>query len=94
MLTPFLRGVERFHQNIVRQLGTDAEARIANLADHIDLAAHQTNLLLFTETHLPQALRDLRRGGKLLDPHGRAGNDPAQGAEIRVLLAPVFDGTS
>jgi hypothetical protein len=93
MLTPFPRGVERFHENFVRQLGTDAEARIANLTDDVDLAAYQANLLLFTEAHLPQALGDLRGRGKLLDTDSRPGNDAAQRAEIRVLLTPVFDHT-
>src|SRR5437868_2360673 len=93
MLTPFLRGVEWFHQNIFRQLGTDAQARVANLADHINLAADEAYLLLFTKAHLPQAFGDLRGRGELLDADSRAGNNPAQRAEIRVLLAPVFDGT-
>ena len=83
--------LEQHYQNFISQLGVDADTGMANLADVIALAADQTDALLFAKAHFPQADRDFRRGGKVLDAHGHAGAHVAQWTQKRLRTMLIWD---
>jgi hypothetical protein len=62
---------DRFHQDGVGKAGTDAEARVTDLANHRALLGEQANLLLFTEAHFPEPTADIRGSQELFDPADR-----------------------
>jgi hypothetical protein len=83
-------GRDRLNENIVGQLGTDPEARIANEADQVGVAADKLDLLLFAKADLAQAVEDLGRGIEAFDADGGAGDDAAERAKLGLAMA-VFE---
>src|SRR5947208_195299 len=61
-----------FDDDLGGERRADADAHIANLADHVGLLTEQLDLLLFAETHFAEAMRHFRRSGKLLDADCRS----------------------
>ena len=61
---------------------TQPQARIANLANHIHVLAHQAHLLFFTKSQLTQTVGHLRRRRQLLDAHRRTGFDLVQWTQV------------
>ena len=61
------------HPDQIGQLGTQAQARIADLADEIGIAAEQLDALLFAKAKFAQAFAHLRRRGQLFDADRNAG---------------------
>jgi hypothetical protein len=80
-------GGEQLNQNIVGQLGTDAQARIANQAYEIRMAAQQPDGLLLAQSQFAEAVRDLWGGGKLLDANRGPGHHTAERTELSLLAA-------
>jgi hypothetical protein len=71
-------------QDFFRQPLADAQAGIADLAYQARLAAEELDLLFFAETHFAQAMRHLRRGGKLFNAHVRPRPHTAERAQERL----------
>ena len=65
----------------IRELGAEAEARVADLADEIGIAAQELDALFFAEAQFAQTRGNFGRSGELLDAHGIASLHLAQRAE-------------
>ena len=66
---------KRFDENGLRQILTERYAGIAHLADQAGMAADEPDALLFTQSHLPEAVNDVGFSGELLDANHGAGFD-------------------
>jgi hypothetical protein len=64
------------------QLLADGEPGIANLADEIGLACEEPDNLVFAKAKFAEAVLKFRGGTKLFDPHGYAGFDAGERANI------------
>ena len=53
---------DRFDKDEFRQLFTDGQTRVADLADQIGVAGEQTDDLVFADADFPQAILQFRRG--------------------------------
>ena len=76
--------MERFDKDRFGELRANAQADIANLANHVGLLGQKADLLLLAKTHFPEAVLDFGRGRKLLDAHVRACANVTQRANKRL----------
>ena len=76
--------MERFDENFFGELRANAEADVADLANHISLLGEKADFLFLAKAHLPEAMFDLGRGGKLLDAHVGARANVTQRANKRL----------
>jgi len=81
---------KRLNENGFRQPLAQAEPGVADLADQGPLLSQKLDLLLFTEAHLPQPQRQLRRSQDLLDPADGAGRHLGQRADKRLVRPAVY----
>jgi hypothetical protein len=73
-----------FNEDQPRELFTDGEAGIADLADEVVPAGDQFDDLIFAKTDFAQTILNFRRGAKLFDSHRHAGLHAAQWADFAV----------
>ena len=79
ILRDFLgRRFNRLNPDLFGQFGTDAETRLADLANDIGMPTEKANTLLLAKAHFAEANRDLRGAGKLFDPDRHASTNAAQ----------------
>lgn len=75
---------DRFNDDTFSQLGADAQAGVADLADEVGLAAEQGDFLLFAKAHLAQPVHHFLRGAKLFDTYTGAGPHLVERAKLRL----------
>ena len=80
---------QRFHKNVLSQLGADGEARVANEADEVAGVLEERDLLILAQAQLAQAAAHIRRRGKPFDAHRRAHDDAIQRANKRLGAAAI-----
>ena len=77
-------GQYRFNEDQLRQLLTNGEPSIADLANEIIPARDQAHDLVFAKTNLAQTILNFRRRADLLNPHCHARLHAAQRTNFAV----------
>jgi hypothetical protein len=80
----------RLDHDDFRELLTDGQASIANLADEVSLAGEKLDDMVFAESQFTQSALDFWAGAQLLDPYRYSCLNPAQRADFAPILIPAL----
>jgi hypothetical protein len=72
---------DRLDKDGIGEFGADAEARVADLADKIAVAAEEFDALFLEKAHFTKAAHDFLGGGELFDADDRTGLHATQRAD-------------